>query len=316
MQQQRILVRRRCASKSQTWCEVKPSACGVDAERLVVRDHASRRRRRASWPLSSSSTPSSAARARMALGDVGGGAQVALRQQVGVDVVVGDRAVLVGAGDAVDPEAPGGVVVAERAPQPSGLDQQLEARRRARSRSSSVGGQVADDGVGDVGVDVKRGRACRPVARALLAADRAPRERGALQAERPRALAGQVERRVAPAQRVGGGARRGVGEHRQHEHLGVPERVPVVAGAGQALGGDRPLLAAGARLQRVEEAEADRLLELGVALELDVGALPEAVQVRALLGQQPLPAGVDGARQRRRRPGRAAPASSARADHP
>ncbi len=75
---------------------------------------------------------------RMALGGVGGGAQVPLRHQVRVDVVVGDRAVLVGAGDAVDPEAPVGVVVAERAPQPRRLDEQLERRPRARTASSSV----------------------------------------------------------------------------------------------------------------------------------------------------------------------------------
>jgi hypothetical protein len=44
---------------------------------------------------------------------VGRGAQVSLRGQVGVDVVVGDRAVFVRTGDAVDPEAALGVVVAE-----------------------------------------------------------------------------------------------------------------------------------------------------------------------------------------------------------
>ena len=83
-----------------------------------------------------------------------------------------------------------------------------------------------------------------------------------------------------------------VGEHGQHEALGVPEGVAVVAGAGQALGGDRALLRAGARLQRVEEREADCLLQLGVALQLDVGALPEVVEVRALRLEQALPAGV------------------------
>ena len=103
---------------------------------------------------------------------------------------------------------------------------------------------------------------------------------------------------MAPAQRVGDGARPAVREHRQHERLGVPERVAVVAGAGQALGRDRPLLAARAGLERVEQREADRLLELGVALELDVGRVPEVVEVRALLGEQPVPARVDGARQR------------------
>ena len=44
---------------------------------------------------------------------VRGGAQVPLGEQVGVDVVVGDCAVLVGTGDPVDSEAALGVVVAE-----------------------------------------------------------------------------------------------------------------------------------------------------------------------------------------------------------
>ena len=95
---------------------------------------------------------------------------------------------------------------------------------------------------------------------------------------------------MAPAQRVGGSVRGRVGQHRQHERLGVPERVPVVAGAGQALGGDRAPLGPGARLEDVEEREPHRLLELGVAFDLDVGALPEVVEVRALLGEQPVPA--------------------------
>jgi hypothetical protein len=66
----------------------------------------------------------------------------------------------------------------------------------------------------------------------------------------------------------------------------------VVAGAGQALAGDRPLLGADAGLQRVEEREAESLLEFGVALELDVRGPPEVVQALALAGQQPVPARV------------------------
>ena len=66
-----------------------------------------------------------------------------------------------------------------------------------------------------------------------------------------------------------------VREHGQDEALRVPERVPVVAGAGEALCRDRALLGPGARLERVEEREAHGLLELRVAVELDVGALPE-----------------------------------------
>ena len=76
---------------------------------------------------SSGSTPSSRGVSRVPRDGVGGRAQVLLRHQVRVDVVVGERAVLVGAGDAVDAEAPLGVVVAERAPQPRRLHEELEA---------------------------------------------------------------------------------------------------------------------------------------------------------------------------------------------
>jgi outer membrane lipopolysaccharide assembly protein LptE/RlpB len=50
---------------------------------------------------------------RVALDRVGRGAEVPLRHQVGVDVVVGHRAVLVGSGDAIDAEPVGGGVEAE-----------------------------------------------------------------------------------------------------------------------------------------------------------------------------------------------------------
>ena len=75
--------------------------------------------------------------ARVARDRVRRGAQVPLREQVRVDVVVGDRAVLVRAGDAVDAEPALRIVVAERAPEPRRLDEQLDAdlaleRRRPR----------------------------------------------------------------------------------------------------------------------------------------------------------------------------------------
>ena len=195
---------------------------------------------------SSAVTSSSRASSWQLFHQVGGGGEVVLRHQVRVEVVVLDRAVLVRAGDALDAELAVRVVLAERAPQPGGLDEQRQADlalellvlRRV---------QVLDDGVGDVGVDVEGGRAGRPVAGALLAADRPPRERGAVQAELRRVRLGHVHDQVPPAQRVGGGLRPGVGQHRQHERLGVPEGVPVVPGPGQALGRDRPVLGARAR---------------------------------------------------------------------
>ena len=97
---------------------------------------------------------------------------------------------------------------------------------------------------------------------------------------------------MAPAQRVRGGLRGRVGEHRQDEPLGVPEGVAVVARAGQALGRDRALFGPGAWLQGVDEREGHRLLQLDVSLELDVGAAPELVEVRALVALQSVPTRV------------------------
>jgi hypothetical protein len=100
----------------------------------------------------------------MSYDGVGGCAQVPLGEQVGVDVVVGDRAVLVGASDTVDPEpASLAVVVAERAPEPRGFDEQFEPGRASEVFVAGCG-LVAGDGVGDVGVDVEGGGAGRPVA--------------------------------------------------------------------------------------------------------------------------------------------------------
>src|SRR5205823_3135134 len=80
--------------------------------------------------------------------------------------------------------------------------------------------------------------------------------------------------------------------------LGVPEGMPVIPRPRQALRGDRALLRARAGLKRVEEREAKRLLQLEVAVELDVGAIPEVIEVGALLLKEPLPAGVPRLRQR------------------
>ena len=49
---------------------------------------------------------------------------------------------------------------------------------------------------------------------------------------------------------------------------------------------------AGAGLECVEEPEPHRLLELGVALDFDIGARPELVEVSALAFEQGIPAGV------------------------
>jgi hypothetical protein len=207
--------------------------------------------------------------------------EVPLCEQVRVDVVVGERAVLVRAGDAVDAKRAVWVVMSEGAPQSRRLDEQLEPCFPLELVVTG-GGSIARNGVGDVCADVERRGARRPVAGALVAADRAPRERGAGKPELPRPFTRQVERCVAPPQRVSCGCRHGVGEHRQHEALGVPECVAVVARSREALGCDRALFGPHAGLQRVEEREAQGLLKLVVADELDVRGLPEVVEERPL----------------------------------
>ena len=287
VQQQRVVVLG-CVLK------VPPGVIGealvlrVDVEALVKRDVHRGRRVPPGGRLLSRHTQGFG-RAGELLGQIGRAGQVPLRHQVGVDVVVLDRAVLIRSGHALDPEPARGVVLPERAPEPGRLDQQLQADFVLELLV--LGGvQIAHYGVGDVRVDVEGRGPSLPVTGALLAPDRPPRERGALQAEVGRMLLGVIDHRVPPAQGVGRGGWVRVHEHGQDEGLGVPERVPVVTRAGQALGGDRPVLGPGSRLQDVEQPEAGCLLDLGVAVHLDVGAVPELVQECPLLGQQAIPA--------------------------
>src|SRR5207302_2726171 len=100
--------------------------------------------------------------------------------------------------------------------------EQLDAD--ARGEVVIVAGRVVAEGrVRDRRRDVERGGTRRPVSRALLTADRPPRERGTLEPELPRALACEVERRVSPRERVARGVRGGIREDGKHERLGVPE---------------------------------------------------------------------------------------------
>src|SRR5581483_1634385 len=89
---------------------------------------------------------------------------------------------LVGPGHSRQAEASVAVEVAEGAPQPGRLDQDLEPEPLLEVLV--LGGvHVADDGAGDVGVDVVGGGAGRPVGGALLAGDRPLGEGGATVAE-------------------------------------------------------------------------------------------------------------------------------------
>ena len=88
-------VRAACPAKFQRSWSVNPSAWGWTAELGVVGDE---HRPRGVPPGRELGVVDAelAGALRMSLGGVGRGAQVALRHQVGVDVVVGERAVLVG----------------------------------------------------------------------------------------------------------------------------------------------------------------------------------------------------------------------------
>src|SRR5450755_1267171 len=65
----------------------------------------------------------------------------------------------------------------------------------------------------------------------------------------------------------------------------------VVAGAGQPFGRNWAACRTCSRLQNVEEREAYRLLDLRIALYLDVRTCPEAVHVGPLLRDQTFPTG-------------------------
>jgi hypothetical protein len=76
--------------------------------------------------------------------------------------------------------------------------------------------------------------------------------------------------------------------------------VSVVTGSGQTLRADRSLLGPRAGLERVEEAEANRKLQLGVTVDLDIGTIPEVVEVGTLVAEETIPAVLSRLRDRRR----------------
>src|SRR4051795_463168 len=72
-------------------------------------------------------------------------------------------------------------------------------------------------------------------------------------------------------------------------------RAPAPPGGGAPVAGAPPPLRARAGLQHVEHPEPDRLLQLVVAVDLDVAGVPELVEVGPLLVQQALEPRVAGA---------------------
>ena len=156
---------------------------------------------------------------------------------------------------------------------------------------------VVEERVGDVRVDVVlRGAGGVPRGR-LLAVDRAPREPRRTMSDLARPGAGGLQHPAAEVEHLARPVRVRVDEERDDVDLGVPEVLALVAAAGHPFGGDAEALVAGGRLHQREEVEADGLLDLRRALDLDVAAPPELGDVTSV------PAST--ARGRPPRPGRA-----------
>ena len=216
-------------------------------------------------------------------------AEVGAGHQVRVRVVVHQRGVLVGPGHPLDAEraAVRWRVGAERCPQPGGLQDHLGT---AREQDVAVvgSGDVGLDAEGDGGVDVVLRRAGREVGRRLVAADRPPRVQRAPLAHLGGPSPGAIEGGDPELDQRPRDGRLRVGEEGKREDLGVPEVVPLVPLAREALRGQRRAAVAPGRLEHAEQVVADALLDRDVALELDVRGGPEPGELGALLGRQPV----------------------------
>jgi hypothetical protein len=127
------------------------------------------------------------------------------------------------------------------------------------------------------------------VGRGLLAVDGPPREQRPPLAQFTGPLPGPIEHAVPEAQQVPGDPRLGVRQQRQDIDLGVPEVVALIARSGLALGRDADPFGPPGRLGHLVEVPPNGLLEphrVDLGLHADVGAVPEAVQLRTLAGQE------------------------------
>ena len=215
----------------------------------------------------------------------GGVAEGLLRHAVGVDVVVYERVVFIRTGDTVDDKAPV-LFPAETAQipiQPRAFDEKLRAalREEVQILRRLI---VLPHRVGDVAVDMVLRGPRGEVRAALLPVDRAPGEERALRvAHDARAGTRLRQHREAVLQQLSRQRRVGVDEHGQDIGLGIPEGVPLIALAGQALGGDVARTVPSGGLQQVEEIEAQALQQRVVAADLKKGVVPEFVEEGALL---------------------------------
>ena len=185
------------------------------------------------------------------------------------------------------------------APEPCRLDEDLGAfvgEEVDVTRRVEVAGQREDH----VGVDVVLRGSGGVVRRGLFTVDRAPRVQPPVLVQVPGPSPCGVEHVPSEPKQLACRDRVGVGEERDDVDLGVPEVVTVVAACGHAFGGDALLLGLDRGLRELEQVPSDRLLSGVVAVDLDVGRLPESFEHRGLLGAEHVDAGFRGAVQRAR----------------
>src|SRR5262249_41894204 len=171
--------------------------------------------------------------------------------QIGINVIVGDGAVLIRARDAVDTKISVEIEVPERAPQTGSLDENIYAHivpEGIVARSFDI----LEYRDGDIRIDVKCRGSGRPIARTFFSVDRSPGKGSPGQIKIFSTCLGRVEDRASPTQGVCGTGGRRIREHRQDVEFGVPERMPVISGAGEAFGGNRSAFRACARRDDVE----------------------------------------------------------------
>ena len=213
-------------------------------------------------------------------------AQVILRHHVGVEVVIHHRGVLIRAGDRVDLKAIlRGVKEADGYPEPGRTQQDLHTLPHEEFLIPG-GVEVLHQREGHVRVDVILRRARGVVRGGLVPVNRAPREEHAVVGKLQGTLVRGGQHLVAETQGIAGVIRVRVAEERHHVDLRVPEIVPAVSGTGQPLGGNTGSLGPRGGLDQLEDAPAGRLLQLWLATDAHVRALPECAQPLALIFHQ------------------------------
>ena len=211
--------------------------------------------------------------------------EVRPRHDIGVEVVVDDRGVLVGPGHAMNVEFPASVdpPEAQICPHPRRLDEDrsgiAEEEGLVPRRTS-----VVHDRVSDVSIDVILSRTCGVVGGGLLTSDRPPREESSPLGQFFGSSSGLWKSVDPEPQGVLSDSRMGVGQHRDDVDLGVPEVVAFIARSGHTLGRDTQLVSAGRGLSNLEEVPPHRLLDAGRrAFNLDVSRRPIVVEPLSLL---------------------------------